>query len=170
MDAAIVSLPAPTTGLRTTALGGQRAVAALPVGHRHAVRTEIRLDQMAPERIVVLPREANRPFYDAVLASCRIVGLSPTLVEMPDGNVEQALLAAASGAGMALVPEVRVRALRSARRPLGAARRRSACLCGGRGDLRDTAHMPTVAFLRAIASEDARRTRGLRDAPVSAAA
>ena len=59
MDAAIVSLPAPTTGLRTTALGGQRAVAAaLPVGHRHAVRTEIRLDQMAPERIVVLPREA----------------------------------------------------------------------------------------------------------------
>src|ERR1700751_1962849 len=46
LDAAIVSLPAPTAGLRSTPLGDEHAVAALPVAHRHAVASAIRLDQM----------------------------------------------------------------------------------------------------------------------------
>ena len=54
LDAAIISLPAPTAGLRSTPLGDEHAVAALPISHRHAVSSEIRLDQMLPERIVVL--------------------------------------------------------------------------------------------------------------------
>src|SRR5207247_5544816 len=105
LDAAIVSLPAPIAGLRTTVLGDQGAVATLPVGHDHAVKHEIRLEQVAPERIVVLPRDADRPFYDAIVATCRDAGLSPTLVEVPGESVERALLAVASGAGMALLPE-----------------------------------------------------------------
>ena len=60
LDAAIVPLPAPTAGLRITALGEQRGLAALPVIHNHAVKSEICLKQVAPDRIVVLPREANR--------------------------------------------------------------------------------------------------------------
>jgi DNA-binding transcriptional LysR family regulator len=170
LDAAIVALPAPTAGLRTTALGDQRAMAALPVGHRQAVRAEIRLDQMAPERIMVLPREANRPFFDAVVAACRTAGLSPTLVEMPDGHVEQALLAVASGAEMALVPE-------SASERYAAPGVRLVPLAGDQPAFatavvtrRDTAHIPTAAFLRAIASQDARQKTGVRDAPVSVAA
>jgi DNA-binding transcriptional LysR family regulator len=105
LDAAIVSLPAPTAGLRTTELGQERAVAALPVRHRHAMRPAIRLEQMAPERIVVLPREASRPFYDAVLAACRSAALSPSLVETRGTCVEPALLAVASGAGIGLLPK-----------------------------------------------------------------
>src|SRR5918992_1577787 len=104
LDAAIVSLPAPTAGLRVTAIGEQRAVVALPVRHRHAVSGRLSLAQIAPERVVVLPRESNRGFYDAVIASCRDAGLTPTLVEMPDGHLERALLAVAAGAGMALLP------------------------------------------------------------------
>jgi DNA-binding transcriptional LysR family regulator len=88
-----------------TPLGDQRAVAALPVSHQHSMTTEILLEQLAPQRIVVLPRDANRPLYDGILADCRDVGLSPTLVEMADANIEQALLAVASGAGLALLPE-----------------------------------------------------------------
>jgi hypothetical protein len=104
LDAAIVSLPAPTAGLRTTPLGQERAVAALPVTHRHAVQPAIRLAQVAPERIVLLPREADRPFYDAVIAACQDAGVSPSLVEPPGACVEPALLAVASGTGMGLFP------------------------------------------------------------------
>ncbi len=150
LDAAIVALPAPTAGLRKTALGEQRALAALPVIHDHAVKPEIRLEQVAPDRIVVLPREANRPFYDAVVASCHDAGLSPTLVEMPDAQVERALLAVASGAGMALLPEsVAERYATPGVRflPLGGDAPAFATAVVTR---RETGHMPTVAFLRAV--------------------
>ena len=105
LDVAVVSLPVPTAGLRVTPLGEQRAVAVFPVGHEHAVKPHVGLEQIAPERIVVLPRDADRPFYDAVLATCCAAGISPTLIEMPDGQVDRVLLAVASGAGMALLPE-----------------------------------------------------------------
>ena len=150
LDIAIVPLPAPTSGLRATGLGDQRAVVALPVGHRKADSAALRLELMAPERIVVLPRDANRPFYDAVVAACHLAGLSPTLVEMADGHVESALLAVASGAGPALVPEaVAERYVAPGVRfvpleddlpavPTAAVTRRH------------SAHMPTQAFLRAV--------------------
>jgi DNA-binding transcriptional LysR family regulator len=105
LDAAVVSLPAPTNGLRTTELGAERAVAALPVGHRRAAESTINLNQFAPERIVVLPRDNNPPFYDAVVAACRNAGLSPSFVATSGLCVEPALLAVTAGAGMALLPE-----------------------------------------------------------------
>jgi DNA-binding transcriptional LysR family regulator len=105
LDAAIVSLPALTAGLRVTPLGEQRAVAAVPMRHRHAVGEPRRLAQIAPDRVILLPRESNRAFYDAVVASCRGAGLAPTFVELPDAHVEHALLAVAAGAGLALLPE-----------------------------------------------------------------
>jgi DNA-binding transcriptional LysR family regulator len=151
LHAAIVSLPAPTSGLRVTLLGEQRAVAALPVRHRHAVQPELRLTQLAPERIVVLPRDANRGFYDAVVASCREAGLAPTLLELPDGHIERALLAVAAGLGMALLPEavaeryvapgVRFVPLAGAQPGVGAAVLTR----------RDSMHLPTVALVRALA-------------------
>ena len=170
LDAAIVSLPAPTAGLRTSALGAQGAVAALPSSHAHAVRSEIRLRQMAPERIVVLPREADRPFYDAVLSSCQSAGLSPTLLEMPDANVERALLAVASGAGMALLPD-------SVAERYACAGVRFVALDGEAPIVetavvsrRDSAHLPTVALLRAVAQHSEQRADVRRSAPVVAAA
>ena len=105
LDAAIVCLPAPIAGLHVNGLGRQRAVAALPAGDARAVRAAIDLEQIAPERVVVLPRPANPAFYDAVVATCRQAGFSPTLVELAEPHVEHALLAVTSGAGMALLPE-----------------------------------------------------------------
>lgn len=154
LDAAIVSLPAPTTGLRITPLGREHPVAAFPVGHRHAVASAIRLDQVAPERIVVLPREANRPFYDAVVAACRDANLSPTLVETADGHVEPALLAVASGHGMALLPQSAAeRHLAPGVRfvPLAPPRPEVATAIVTR---RDTTRLPTAAFLRAVSETD----------------
>src|SRR5215218_6886587 len=74
LDAAVVSLPVPTAGLRVTPLGEQRAVAVFPVDHEHAVKPHVALERIAPERIVVLPRDADRPLYDAVLAACCAAG------------------------------------------------------------------------------------------------
>jgi DNA-binding transcriptional LysR family regulator len=170
LDAAVVSLPAPANGLRTTALGAERAIAALPIGHRHAVQSTINLNRIAPERILVLPRESNPPFYDAVVAACRSAGLSPSLVETSGLSVEPALLAVAVGAGMALVPE-------------SVAQRY--CARGVRfvpveGDelvvptavvtRRDTTHIATAAFVRASAHADLQLAPAPSEAPVAPAA
>ena len=105
LDAAVVALPGPVNGLQLTALGAQRAVVALPVGHANAVDPEISLRRLAPDRLVVMPRETNPAFHNAVAAFCREAGLAPTLIEAEEARVEHALLAVASGAGLALLPE-----------------------------------------------------------------
>jgi DNA-binding transcriptional LysR family regulator len=105
LDAVITNLPAPTIGLRMTPLGHQRAVAVLPASHRHARDSSIALDILAPERLIVLPRDANPAFYNAIVSICHVAGLSPTLVETDAPRVEDALLAVAAGAGTALLPE-----------------------------------------------------------------
>jgi DNA-binding transcriptional LysR family regulator len=170
LDAAVVSLPAPRAGLRTTELGEQRAVAAVAVADDRAVEPEIRLEQVAPERLVVLPRDCNRAFYDAVVASCRNAGLSPTLVEMPDGDLERVLLAVASGAGMALLPE-------SVAERFAAPGVRFVPLHGDEPAFatavltrRDATHMPTAAFLRAVSQSTRARAPSSRKRPVRAVA
>ncbi|MFL5842489.1 MAG: LysR family transcriptional regulator [Thermoleophilaceae bacterium] len=105
LSAAVVSLPAPTAGLQRTLLGSQSAVVAMPVMHAHATDPEIDLARLAPERIVLLPREVNPAFYDGVLSLCRDAGLSPTIVHTLEPRIELALLAVSSGEGLAILPE-----------------------------------------------------------------
>jgi DNA-binding transcriptional LysR family regulator len=166
LDAAIVSLPAPTEGLRTTAVGYERAVAALPVTHRHAVQPAIRLAQVAPDRIVLLPREASRPFHDAVIAACQDAGVSPRLVEPSGICVEPALLAVASGAGIGLFPE----SVADRYSPPGV---RFVSIDGDQPAVptaivtrRDSTHLPTAAFLRTISQAHRRRPPVASGTPV----
>jgi DNA-binding transcriptional LysR family regulator len=105
LDAVVTALPVPTSGLRVTLIGEQRAVAVLPAAHRHALSQTVSLARLSPERLVVLPRDANPAFHNAVVAMCRAAGIAPTLVETAEPRVEHALLSVATGAGMALVPE-----------------------------------------------------------------
>ena len=105
LDAVVTSLPAPTQGLRVTSLGEQGAVVVLPASHPRAVDSAIALRHLAPERLVVLPRDADPAFHNAVAAICHAAGLSPTFVEIPEPRVEHVLLAVAAGAGPALLPE-----------------------------------------------------------------
>src|SRR4051794_12478818 len=104
LDAAVVSLPAPTNGLHRTMLGSQSAVLAMPVMHAHATDAEIELAQLAPERLVLLPREVNPAFYDGALAICRDAGISPHIVHPLEPRIELALLEVSSGAGVAILP------------------------------------------------------------------
>jgi DNA-binding transcriptional LysR family regulator len=104
LDAVVTGLPTPSNGLRTTSLGRQRVVAALPGQHALAFDPGLTLERLAPQRLVMLPRVANPAFHDAVIALCRDAGLSPTLVEAAEPRVESVLLAVVAGAGAALLP------------------------------------------------------------------
>jgi DNA-binding transcriptional LysR family regulator len=105
LDAVVTALPAPTSGLRTTLIGEQRPIAVLPAAHRHARSAAVAFERLAPERVVILPRDANPAFHNAVVAMCRTAGIAPTLVETTEPRVEFALLSVATGGGMALVPD-----------------------------------------------------------------
>jgi DNA-binding transcriptional LysR family regulator len=104
LDAVVTSLPAPTDGLRVTHLGEQGAVAVLPATHAHAVDDAIALARLRPARLVMLARDVNPAFHNAVVAMCHSAGLSPTVVEVAEPCVEQVLLAVAAGAGPAVLP------------------------------------------------------------------
>jgi DNA-binding transcriptional LysR family regulator len=150
LDAVVIALPAPTSGLRTMLIGEQRAVAVLPAGHRDARSAAVDFERLAPERVIILPREANPAFHNAVVAMCRTAGLAPTLVETSEPRVEHALLLVATGAGMALVPE-------SAAERYAAPGIRFVPLVGAEPAFQtavvtrpDTDSLPTLSFLRAV--------------------
>jgi DNA-binding transcriptional LysR family regulator len=105
LDAAVVGLPAPTRGLRASPAGHEGVMAALPVTHALAAGGSIPIERLAPERLVTLPRDTNPAFHNAIMSLCRDAGLSPALLELSEPRVEQALLAVATGAGTALLPE-----------------------------------------------------------------
>jgi DNA-binding transcriptional LysR family regulator len=104
LDAAVVGLPAPTRGLRATSLGEQSMMVALPAGDARGFESEITLRELAPERLVMLPRDANPALHDAVVSLCHQAELSPAFVEVADPRVEAVLLAVAAGGGAALLP------------------------------------------------------------------
>ena len=103
LDAAVIPLPSAVGDLRVTRLADQRIVAVLRAGHAHAVRAAIDLRQVSPEQLLVMPRETNRPLYDAIVAVCRSAGVAPALVELPADDFEHALLAVASSRDIALL-------------------------------------------------------------------
>lgn len=170
LDAAVVGLPAPISGLRATQAGQERIVAALPVTHPHAVGPAISLERLAPDRLVVLPSDANPAFHSAVLATCREAGLSPAFVEIAEPRVEHALLAVAATGDMALLPESAAdrhvaRGVRFV--PLEAADAAFDSVVVTRPD---TESLATVGFLRALAHGRARTAAGASQTPLSVAA
>jgi len=105
LDATVTSLPGPTNGLRVTPLDDEHPVAVLPATHPRAVEPAVRLDRLAPDRLVVLPRDTNPAFHDAIMGLCHRAGIAPALVDVAEPRVEHVLLAVAAGAGLALLPE-----------------------------------------------------------------
>jgi DNA-binding transcriptional LysR family regulator len=104
VDAAVVSLPAPTKGLRVTSLETQALVVALPTAQARGHEDGVTLGSLDPDRLVMLPRTANPALHDAVVAQCRSARIAPALVEAAEPRVEAVLLAVAAGGGAALLP------------------------------------------------------------------
>jgi len=169
LDVAVVSLPVPSVGVRVTGLGEQRLVAVFPVSHEHAVKPHVDLQKIAPERIVVLPRDVDRPLYDAVMATCWQAGVSPTLIEMPDGQLDRMLLAVAGATGIALVPESIAERHAGAGVRFVALNDNSPTIKTAIITPTHTEHLPTVAFLRAAPSTPDQRPQIASDGPLVAA-
>jgi DNA-binding transcriptional LysR family regulator len=104
LDVAIVALPAPTTGLKTTCLGNEATAAAVADRHPLSGGDCVPIARLVDERLVVLPRATNPAFHDGVIAACRNAGFSPSMVETTEPHIEHALLSVASGGGIALLP------------------------------------------------------------------
>jgi DNA-binding transcriptional LysR family regulator len=104
LDAAIVCLPAPMTGLRVTVFGEETAIAAVADAHPCAGQDFIALNSLQRTPVMLLHREVNRAFHDAVVADCRRTGAAPALVETGIRTVDDLLLSVTSGGGMALLP------------------------------------------------------------------
>jgi DNA-binding transcriptional LysR family regulator len=99
---ALVCLPAPTAGLKVLPIGEEGVVVAMPDGHPGAGQAALPIEQLDDAAPILLTRDANPPFYDSVLGAARMASITirPTHVR----TVEQALLAAASGRSVALLP------------------------------------------------------------------
>jgi len=104
IDAVVTALPAPVDGLRTISLGHEQLVAAVPVNDDRGLAPTVTLERLASSRVLVPPRDANPAFHNAVVALFRNAGLSPALVELAEPSADLAMLAVASGAGVALLP------------------------------------------------------------------
>jgi DNA-binding transcriptional LysR family regulator len=104
LDIAVVSLPAPVDGLDVTPLGVEDTVAALASHHALSGRPSLPMNELSGTDLVLLPRTANPAFYDGFLAACREASVAPSLNELGQPKVEQALLMVAGGAGIAILP------------------------------------------------------------------
>jgi hypothetical protein len=103
LDVAVVSLPAPVSGLCVMPVGFECAVAAVP---SNLDRDDVSpLELLAQRSLLALPRRMNPAFYDALIAALHSGGLSGSLVEVEAVSVEPLLMEVACGVGCALVPE-----------------------------------------------------------------
>jgi DNA-binding transcriptional LysR family regulator len=157
LDAAVVTLPARTTGLRLTSLAAEEAVVALAAGDPRAVEPVLSLERLSPARVVVPPRDSDPTLYDTVVSLCRDAQVAPTLVEAAEPRRDALLLAVAAGAGVAILPSsagehgglpgVRMVALESPAPPFEF----------GVVTHPDADNIATQAFLRAVAQVSRRR-------------
>jgi DNA-binding transcriptional LysR family regulator len=104
LDLAIVCLPAAVGDLRTTRLGEERAVCAVPAADPLAAADHLTPERIGERSLVLLPRVQNPAFYDGVISTWRAAGVAPMPVDATEPQVVQALLAVAAGAGIAILP------------------------------------------------------------------
>jgi DNA-binding transcriptional LysR family regulator len=84
---------------------------ALPAGHSLARRRVFPLRALAREAFILPDRSRGPGFHDQVVALCRSAGFAPLAVQ--EGAYLELVVAVASGAGVALVPDSMRRVLRA---------------------------------------------------------
>lgn len=104
LDAAVVCLPAPVSGLRVTVLGEEGAVVALGESHPAAGALAISPHQLEGTPLLVMARTTNPAFFDGLITAWHDAGVAVAPVEVAEPSLEHLLLAVAAGAGAALLP------------------------------------------------------------------
>jgi DNA-binding transcriptional LysR family regulator len=105
LDAAVVCLPAPVSGLRVTPFGEEGVIVALQESCGAAGTWSIGPKQLERVPVLVMARAMNPGFFDRLIGTWRDAGVAAPFIEVTEPNVEHLLLAVAAGAGAALLPE-----------------------------------------------------------------
>ena len=110
IDIAVIRPSTPVRGLRIQSWRHDEFVIALPPDHPLSADalSPIQLASFADEPWVWLRREASPDYHDQLMATCRSAGFSPSIRHLANSILTQ-LAMAASGLGVALVPNVTVR-------------------------------------------------------------
>lgn len=119
LDAAILALPIPESGLDAEALFTEPFLLALPPGHRLAARQQIAESDLAGQTLLLL--EDGHCFRDQALEVCRLSGAREdqgfaatslaTLVEMVAGRLGLTLLPALAAPTLATNGQIKVKPL-----------------------------------------------------------
>ncbi|PAZ16737.1 LysR family transcriptional regulator [Streptomyces sp. SA15] len=110
LDAAFVRPPLDTPGIQCRLVAREELLLAVPGDHPLAGERRIPRHRIASEPVILWPRENGPGMHDRITQQLWPHGGPRIVREEPDD--EQLLLAVATGAGIAPVPEGRARALR----------------------------------------------------------
>jgi DNA-binding transcriptional LysR family regulator len=101
IDAGFLRATAAPPGIRLQTLLTEPVLAGLPADHRLARHDRIALSELAAEPFVFFPRHRSVLAYDEFIASCRVAGFSPAIVQEASGI--SALGFVAAGLGVTVV-------------------------------------------------------------------
>ena len=101
LDAAVVPLPAPISGLQVRTIGFEKVAVAHADGSPEASRDLAGLQNVT---VRILTRALNPSFFDAITAGFRVAGVAPTVLEVDTRSIERLLLEVAADSGVALLP------------------------------------------------------------------
>jgi len=104
LDAAIISLPGDTHGLRRTAITHEAVGIVLPDNHPLASKPRITLKSLAHERFILFPYQDNPTLYCDILATCQKAGFAPQIVEETPSRI-LAVNMVAAGLGVTFLSE-----------------------------------------------------------------
>jgi DNA-binding transcriptional LysR family regulator len=104
LDAAVVCLPAPVTGLRVTPLDDEGVLVALSESHPAAGAPAMSPHELERTPLLMMARTTNPAFFDAVITAWRDAGVAVAPLEVTEPSMEHLLLVVSAGAGAALVP------------------------------------------------------------------
>jgi DNA-binding transcriptional LysR family regulator len=107
IDAAFVRSPiGPVSGVAVHSVLEEEMVAALPAGHRLAVKataSRLPLAELAAETFILYRRPLGPGLYDAIIAACQHAGYSPQIGQEAPRMLSTLSLVAA-GLGVTLIP------------------------------------------------------------------
>lgn len=109
IDVGFLHPPLNTTQLLMRLAGTERMVAAVPADHALAAAPVLRLADLSSERLIICAESVGPFMYHSILAACGRAGFQPRLREEKD-RWHAMLDQAASGLGVALVPETLTKA------------------------------------------------------------
>jgi DNA-binding transcriptional LysR family regulator len=104
LDVGLVRPPVPnaeTLSLRV--IGREPLMVAMPAGHRLAKQKSLKLEALAGESFLLVPRHLGPGFYDQVMAVCSRAGFVPNVVQ--EARTAQTIVSLiAGGMGVSIVP------------------------------------------------------------------